>query len=176
MYEIVVGYLPREEPLLVRDVTWALDSCLFGFRNPRGYHLGNVLLHAANCVLVLHVVAAVTGRTLLALGSAVVFAVIPIHVQAVSWEMSRKMSRKDVLVGLFMLLAPRVQVAASRTSDSRRRRVAQRPEPRSALRAIPGATREAERLADARAALRSRSPRRQGLPSATRLGIGVEGR
>src|SRR4051794_9348841 len=49
--QIFFGAL-RREPLLIRDVTWALDSRLFGLRNPLGYHLGNVLLNAANCGLV----------------------------------------------------------------------------------------------------------------------------
>ena len=49
--QIFHGYFPREEPLLLRDVSWALDARLFGFRNPVGYHLGNVLLNAANVAL-----------------------------------------------------------------------------------------------------------------------------
>jgi hypothetical protein len=44
-HEIFVTSFPREEPLLLRDVSWALDSRIFGFGNAFGYHLGNVLLH-----------------------------------------------------------------------------------------------------------------------------------
>jgi len=38
VHEILVGYFPREEPLLVRDLSWLLDARLFGFTNPVGYH------------------------------------------------------------------------------------------------------------------------------------------
>src|SRR5678810_370733 len=36
--QIFVKSFPREEPLLLRDVTWALDSRIFGFGNAFGYH------------------------------------------------------------------------------------------------------------------------------------------
>jgi len=49
--EIFVAGFPREEPLLLRDVSWALDSQIFGFGNAFGYHLGNVLLHGVVVVL-----------------------------------------------------------------------------------------------------------------------------
>src|SRR5260370_11833642 len=42
---IFINCFPREEPLLIRDASWAIDSRIFGFGNPLGYHLGNVLLH-----------------------------------------------------------------------------------------------------------------------------------
>ncbi|HUZ08068.1 MAG TPA: hypothetical protein VMV89_11340, partial [Candidatus Paceibacterota bacterium] len=44
LHAIFLANFPREEPLLLRDVSWALDSRIFGFGNPFGYHLGNVLL------------------------------------------------------------------------------------------------------------------------------------
>jgi len=46
--EIFSGYFPREEPLLVRDLSWAIDARLYGFDNPFGYHFGNVVLNAFN--------------------------------------------------------------------------------------------------------------------------------
>ena len=51
LQEIFVGYFPREEPLLLRDVSWALDARLFGLENPLGFHLGNVVLNALNVAL-----------------------------------------------------------------------------------------------------------------------------
>src|SRR5436309_15233945 len=41
----ILTLFPREEPLLIRDLSWAIDSRLFGFGNPLGSHLGNVFLH-----------------------------------------------------------------------------------------------------------------------------------
>src|ERR1043166_5808456 len=49
---IFLTCFPREEPLLLRDLSWALDSRIFGFGNPLGYHLGNVLLHGIVVALV----------------------------------------------------------------------------------------------------------------------------
>ena len=37
---------PREEPLVVRDLSWALDARLFGFSNARAYHRTNIILNA----------------------------------------------------------------------------------------------------------------------------------
>lgn len=109
------GYFPREEPLVVRDLSWAIDSRVFGFRNPLGYHLGNVLLNAFNTSLVFSVIVHSTGRPLLAFASAVLFSVVPVHVQAVCWEMSRK----DLLVTFFMLVGLQVQCAALARSGTR---------------------------------------------------------
>src|SRR5512143_2861677 len=88
--QIFHGYFPREEPLLLRDVSWALDARLFGFRNPVGYHLGNVLLNAANVALLFWFLARATRRVGVAFAIAGVFAVLPVHVEAVAWVMGRK--------------------------------------------------------------------------------------
>ena len=82
---------------LVYTTFW-LEHKLWGFA-PAGYHIVNVLLHAANTVLVWHLLRrwAVPG----AWGVAAVFAVHPLHVESVAWVIERK----DVLSGLFYLAA-----------------------------------------------------------------------
>jgi hypothetical protein len=118
LFEIFIGYFPREEPLLLRDVSWALDARVFGFANPAGYHLGNVLLNAANgCLLFLFL-----GRTTrafgMSLGIAAIFCVLPIHAEPVSWVMGRK----DLLSSFFVLLALLTQShELSSTAPARRR-------------------------------------------------------
>jgi hypothetical protein len=98
--EIFFGYFPREEPLLVRDVSWAIDARLFGFENPFGYHLGNVVLNALVVGLVFLLFRRLlASRTLAALLS-LAFALLPIHVEPVAWVMGRK----DLLVAFFMAL------------------------------------------------------------------------
>ncbi|OGK80186.1 MAG: hypothetical protein A2X52_04375 [Candidatus Rokubacteria bacterium GWC2_70_16] len=81
-----------------------------GGMEPRGYHLGNLLLHAANAGLFYLV-----ARRLLAAGfatraesvawgaavSALVFGVHPLRAESVAWVTERR----DVLCGLFYLLA-----------------------------------------------------------------------
>lgn len=115
LYEIFVAYFPREEPLLLRDVTWALDAHLFGFTSGFGYHLGNVLLHAANVVLLFLFLLYATRSRLFSVACAGIFATLAIHVEPVCWIMGRK----DVLAAFFTLLALLVQAVSLRRADPR---------------------------------------------------------
>src|SRR5216117_3621169 len=93
-------------------MTLGLDYLLWGM-NPLGYHLTNLLLHAANAVVFFFVV-----RRLLTLAlpspserghalavsagvAALVFAIHPLRVESVAWVTERR----DVLSGLFYLSA-----------------------------------------------------------------------
>jgi hypothetical protein len=99
--QIFVKSFPREEPLLLRDVTWALDSRIFGFGNAFGYHFGNVLLHGMVIALMFAFLFGTTRRYGFALGATVAYLVLAIHTEPVAWIMGRK----DILATLFMLLA-----------------------------------------------------------------------
>ena len=101
MKAIFVTALPREEPLLLRDVSWAIDSRVFGFGNPIGYHLVNVLLHGVVVGLLFAFVLQMTRRYLFALATAVGWLLLAVHTEPVAWIMGRK----DILSTLFMLLA-----------------------------------------------------------------------
>lgn len=119
LHQIFVAGFPREEPLLVRDVSWALDARIFGFKNPLGYHLGNVLLNAANVALLFMFLLVATRRLPLAAGVAAGFAVLPVHVEPVCWVMGRK----DVLSTFFVLLALLAQAIELQETAARRRRL-----------------------------------------------------
>ena len=84
-------------------LTWlshALDWQLFG-KNPAGHHYTNVLLHAANVVLLFLLLQSATGSDWRSWMVAALFAVHPINVESVVWIAERK----NVLSMLFFLLA-----------------------------------------------------------------------
>jgi tetratricopeptide (TPR) repeat protein len=108
-------------------LTHGLDYVLWGM-NPAGYHLGNLLLHAANAVLVYAL-----GRRLLgaarpdagatplrlgALAAALLWAVHPLRVESVAWITERR----DVLAAFFCLLTALAWLRAGAAAGRARRR------------------------------------------------------
>jgi protein O-mannosyl-transferase len=84
-------------------LTWlshALDCQLFGL-NPAGHHYTNVLLHAANVLLLFWILWRSSGATGPSLIVAALFAVHPVNVESVAWVAERK----NILSMLFFLLA-----------------------------------------------------------------------
>jgi tetratricopeptide (TPR) repeat protein len=87
-------------------LTWMslqLDWQLFGLK-PWGFHLTNLLLHAANVMLLFHVLARMTQALWRSALVAALFALHPLHVESVAWAAERK----DVLstfLGLLTILA-----------------------------------------------------------------------
>jgi tetratricopeptide (TPR) repeat protein len=95
-------------------LTWlshALDCELFGLK-PAGHHYTNVLLHAANAVLLFLLLQTATGYRWRSLMVAALFALHPINVESVAWASERK----NVLSMLFFLLALHAYVWYARKS------------------------------------------------------------
>jgi tetratricopeptide (TPR) repeat protein len=97
-WAFTTGHASNWHPL-----TWIshqLDVELFALQ-PAGHHLTNLLLHAAASVSLFVLVAGLTGRFGVAVFTAALFAVHPLHVESVGWIAERK----DVLSGLLWILA-----------------------------------------------------------------------
>jgi tetratricopeptide (TPR) repeat protein len=86
-----------------KPITWlshTLDGQLFGFK-PEAPHTINILLHAANAMILFLILLRATGCGWRSLGVAALFALHPINVESVAWIAERK----NVLSMLFFLFA-----------------------------------------------------------------------
>lgn len=106
-------------------ITFGADYLLWGM-NPFGYHLTNLLLHAASAAtfyfVALRLLRAASGpgssmRSLGALAAALFFAIHPLRVESVAWVTERR----DVLCGLWFLLTVLTYLRAAEAMGARRR-------------------------------------------------------
>jgi tetratricopeptide (TPR) repeat protein len=86
---------------------------LYGL-NPAGYHLTNVLLHAAAVLLLFGLLWRMTGFLWRSAFVAAVFAVHPLRAESVAWIAERK----DVLSGVFFMLTLWAYIAYARRPSS----------------------------------------------------------
>jgi len=91
-------YAGNYHPLTMLSL--ALDYKFFGL-NPEAFHRSNVLLHTLNSVLVFYLLHILFRSLPLALGTALLFSLHPLHVESVAWVAARK----DVLYSAFWLLS-----------------------------------------------------------------------
>jgi tetratricopeptide (TPR) repeat protein len=108
--EIVANWIP------VSVLSMLIDRELHG-GSARGYLLGNLLLHAASTAGLFWVLAGTTGAVFPSAFVAAVFGVHPLHVESVAWISQRK----DVLCGLFWVLALGLHTRAARRPSRGRR-------------------------------------------------------
>ena len=94
--------------------TFWLEHAAWGF-HPFGYHLDNLLLHAANAVLAWQVFLRLNLNRSAAWLAAALFAVHPIEVESVAWVCERK----NGLSGFFFLAATLVWVRFEGTNSRR---------------------------------------------------------
>ncbi len=88
------GYRP------VPELLFAVEYALWGL-NPVGYHATSFLVHAANCVLLYLLAHRVFRDVRVAAFCSLLFAVHPVHVEAIVWAKARP----ELLALLFMLAA-----------------------------------------------------------------------
>lgn len=84
----------------VTRISHLLDYQLFGL-DPRGHYAVNLLLHSVNAALLFGLLRAATGRLWPSVLAAALYSVHPLRLESVAWISSRK----DLLAGLFWLLA-----------------------------------------------------------------------
>jgi tetratricopeptide (TPR) repeat protein len=82
------------------SVSFALDLSIWG-KNPMGFHLTNVLLHATVTFLVFLLLLKISGSFRSALLAGAIFGVHPVHTEAVSWISGRS----DILSTLFAIVS-----------------------------------------------------------------------
>lgn len=117
--EILFQSFPREGPMLLRDISWAFDSYMYGLKNPLGYHLGNVILHSSNIVLLFAFLLISGWSYFYAIAISATYASLPLHAEAVCWVMGRK----DLLVTFFMLSGLIVQTQYLETQKKESKRI-----------------------------------------------------
>ncbi|MBU2488349.1 MAG: tetratricopeptide repeat protein [Proteobacteria bacterium] len=91
---------PLDLWLPVTWISYMADHALWGL-NPTGYHLTNVLFHAANAAILFLLLSRLTGVFWPSFLVAALFAVHPLRVESVAWITERK----DVLMAFFWFLA-----------------------------------------------------------------------
>jgi tetratricopeptide (TPR) repeat protein len=84
----------------LETITYMIDY-FFWKLNPQGYHLTNIFLHILTVLCLYEVIMLLFGNSSLALGTAALFLVHPVHVEVVSYISGRN----DILALLFMLLS-----------------------------------------------------------------------
>jgi protein O-mannosyl-transferase len=92
--EVIANY----HPLTI--LSYALEYRIAGM-DPWLYHFDNLLLHISVTVLVYWATFLLSGRTVAAVVTAILFAVHPMHVESVAWASGRK----DLLYALFYMAA-----------------------------------------------------------------------
>ncbi|MDI6781925.1 MAG: tetratricopeptide repeat protein [bacterium] len=87
-------------PRHIRTITYIIDYYFWGL-NPFGFHLTNLILHTACCLLLYYLVNLILKKPQIALFTSLLFATHPIHSEAVSVISHRK----DLLAMFFYCLA-----------------------------------------------------------------------
>lgn len=72
----------------VISLSFAIEHAAWGL-NPAGYHLTNILIHAANGIILFYVLLKLTRKRNVSLISSLVFVTLPIQVETVSWISGR---------------------------------------------------------------------------------------
>lgn len=84
----------------IQIISYMVDYTVWGL-NPAGFHLGNILLHAANGAILFLLMTRLNISILAAAAASIIFLAHPVQVETVAWVSERK----NILALLFMLLS-----------------------------------------------------------------------
>lgn len=98
----------------LRTASYAIDYSLYELR-PEGYHVTNMLMHMAACVTLYFLVMALFSTRSVALLSALIFALHPVHIEAVSWIASRA----DIMGFLLLNLSLITYIRYTKATDKK---------------------------------------------------------
>ena len=115
--EGVVWAFTRSHASNWHPLTWLshmLDCEFYGLEHPGGHHLTNVILHAANTILLFLLLRQLICDLWASAFVAALFAIHPLHVESVAWIAERK----DVLSGLLFMLTLAAYVGYARREFS----------------------------------------------------------
>jgi len=98
----------------LRTVSYAIDYSFYELR-AEGYHVTNLLLHMAACVSLYFLVMALFNIQPVALLSALIFALHPVHIEVVSWIASRA----DIIGLVFLNLSLLAYIRYTKSPDKK---------------------------------------------------------
>lgn len=87
------------------SLSYAVDFLLWG-KDPAGFHLTNIFLHAFTSMLFFFVLRRIGVPGHVSIAAALIFALHPMHTESVSWVSGRT----DILAALFLLCAVRIWI------------------------------------------------------------------
>ncbi|PIE35186.1 hypothetical protein CSA56_05210 [candidate division KSB3 bacterium] len=104
----------------IRDLSYAIDYRLWQL-DPTGYHLNNIALHVCNTLLIYFITTALIKRFLVSCLVSLLFAVHPVHVEAVTWLSGRRdvLSLAFALCSVYGFLRFAPQEKARKASENR---------------------------------------------------------
>jgi protein O-mannosyl-transferase len=120
MFGLTLSPLAATNPVMgnyhpLTILIYAIEYSYVGLQ-PMLYHLDSLLLHILVTIAVYYFVKVLTGRTVAAAIVALLFGLHPMHVESVAWAAGRK----DVLYGLFYIMACTAYVFYIRTTGSKK--------------------------------------------------------
>ena len=98
-YFFANSYFANYHPLTM--ISYVFEYKFFSLSSATPYHFDNLLLHLLNVILVFYLIKNLTGKLEIAVVTAVLFAIHPMHVESVAWLSERK----DLLYSFFFLLS-----------------------------------------------------------------------